>query len=118
MGNDTFTVYCNMDTPHAPILSLFAPDFDTCMDACTSYTKYISLDFRHSFSNATNATCDGVSFIPYWTSKKSALAGNAPGNCYLKPGPLSLQMLKIPKISTECHSALVVGNATSMGCDT
>jgi hypothetical protein len=113
LGNNTFEVWCRTDTPHKPILSLFTEDFDTCMDACASYSTYTSSDFGIYVNGSSNSTCQGVSFIPLWTNKSSALVGKAPGNCYLKPGPLSLSSLKVPKIGTECHAAFVIPDGLS-----
>jgi hypothetical protein len=96
-------MYCNRDTPGGPLLSLFAADFNTCMDACSAYTKYEPSMFG---SNA-NTTCAGVSFIPLWTAKANASAGGAPGNCYLKPAPQNVSGLSVPNIGTEVHAAIL-----------
>ncbi|KAK3307119.1 uncharacterized protein B0T15DRAFT_165450 [Chaetomium strumarium] len=98
-----FTRYCNKDAPNTPLLSLFTADFDTCMDACAAYTKYVP----GSFENTANATCAGVSFIPAWTSKTTATKGTAPGNCYLKGGPQNETGLNTPNIGVACHAAIL-----------
>ncbi|KAG7132628.1 hypothetical protein HYQ46_009447 [Verticillium longisporum] len=80
----TFTMFCNSNAPpYAPLLALAVPDFDRCMDACASYTKYIKETFE-SDSDSVNATCTAVSFVPGWTSKEAAVDANAEGNCFLK----------------------------------
>jgi hypothetical protein len=110
LGALKFTRYCNKDTPKAPLLSLFTPDFDTCMDACASYTVHLPSDFPggDTGSASSNTTCAAVSFIPAWTNRTTALAGTAPGNCYLKPGPQNATGLTTPNIGTDCHAAVLV----------
>jgi len=75
------------------------------MDACAAYNKYVS---SNTNSSARNTTCEAVSFIPAWTSKTTANAGKAPGNCYLKPGPQNLTALETPQIGVACHAGLMV----------
>ncbi|KAI1369709.1 hypothetical protein F5Y08DRAFT_101184 [Xylaria arbuscula] len=82
----TFKIFCNNDAPNAPLSSLFVGNFDDCIDACASYSAYTSGNFPN-VSNSKNFTCSAVSFIPDWTNRTTALSANAPGNCYLKPGP-------------------------------
>ncbi|KAL1869857.1 hypothetical protein Daus18300_005317 [Diaporthe australafricana] len=101
-GNFSYTIQCNKDATGGPLMSLFAADFDTCMDHCASYGHYMPELFG---SNATNTTCGGVSFIPLWTPKAEALKGGAPGNCYLKPEQSG--DLNDPNIGTECHAAVL-----------
>ncbi|POS75774.1 hypothetical protein DHEL01_v205825 [Diaporthe helianthi] len=101
-GNWSFTIQCNKDAKGGPLIALFAPDFDTCMDHCASYNQYIPNLFG---SNDTNTTCGGISFIPLWTPKAEALKGSAPGNCYLKPTQTG--DLDTPNIGTECHAAVL-----------
>ncbi|KAK8042476.1 hypothetical protein PG994_012959 [Apiospora phragmitis] len=63
---------------------------------------------RRNFANTTsnrNKTCSGVTFVPGWTDRETALDGSAPGNCYLKPGPQSKSKLTIPNNGQETHSA-------------
>lgn len=103
LGGLQFTIYCNKDTPHNPIMSLFTADINTCMDACAAYSKYIPTNF----GNSTKTTCFGVSFIPLWTTKAGATAGTAPGNCYLKPGPINETSLTTPNIGTEVHAGIL-----------
>ncbi|KAK3940669.1 hypothetical protein QBC46DRAFT_363943 [Diplogelasinospora grovesii] len=107
LGGLKFTKYCNMDTPNAPLLSLFTADFDTCMDACAAFTKYEP----PIFGNNINTTCAAVSFIPLWTNKVNATGGGAPGNCYLKPGPQNETALHVPNIGTECHAGILTGGS-------
>jgi len=85
-------------------MSLFTADFNTCMDACSGYSKAL-----HKTFNVTNynTTCGGVSFVPLWTDKKNATSGKAPGNCYLKPTPQSANSLPTPSIGTEVHAAIL-----------
>ncbi|KAI2466260.1 hypothetical protein F4781DRAFT_359944 [Annulohypoxylon bovei var. microspora] len=102
-----FKIYCNSDAPNNPLSSLFVGDFNDCMDACASYSFYIPSDFS---TNATsnNATCAGVSYIPAWTNRTTAVAGDAPGNCYLKPGPQNQTALNNPNIGgSAVHAAIL-----------
>jgi hypothetical protein len=96
-------MFCNSDAANTPLMSLFVPDFNGCMDACASYSSSLPA----KFGTSRNTTCAGVSFIPLWTNKDAALAGGAPGNCYLKPSPQSRSNLTVPNIGTECHAAIV-----------
>ena len=59
------------------------------------------------FAKNENTTCTGVSFIPLWTVKDDAEKGGAPGNCYLKAGPIKESDLEFPNIGTECHAAIL-----------
>ncbi|CAK7227849.1 hypothetical protein SBRCBS47491_006708 [Sporothrix bragantina] len=104
LGQQTFTIHCNMDTQGAPLMSLFTPDFDTCMDTCSGYSKGLHKTFNVT---NTNTTCGGVSFVPLWTNKANATAGKAPGNCYIKPSPLTTSNLTTVTISTEVHAAIL-----------
>ncbi|GAB1318856.1 Apple domain-containing protein [Madurella fahalii] len=106
-GGLRFTRYCNRDAPNSPLLSMFTADFDTCMDACAAYTSYLP----GSFGNVENSTCEAVSFIPAWTNKTTAEAGDAPGNCYLKGGPQTEDGLNIPNIGVDCHAAILTPGA-------
>ncbi|KAM7206891.1 hypothetical protein V8F20_002597 [Naviculisporaceae sp. PSN 640] len=106
LGSQTFTMACGKDTIHDPLLGLFVSNFQTCMDACTSYSKYVPGTF--DLPRNVNSTCGAVSFIPLWTNREMAFEGGAPGNCYLKPGPMVLADLRTANIGTECHSAVLV----------
>lgn len=88
-------------------MALFASDFDTCMDACASYSMYLP----KTFPNSNLTTCGGVSFIPLWTTKADALEGHAPGNCYLKPLPQTVTGLNVPNAGTEVHAAILRGGS-------
>ncbi|KXH68214.1 hypothetical protein CSAL01_13129 [Colletotrichum salicis] len=90
----------NKNAPNSPLMSLFTANFDNCMDACAAFTNY-----EPGFEG--NATCAGVSFIPLWTTREGAVAGSAPGNCYLKPGNQTKSSLETPNIGTECHAAIM-----------
>ncbi|KAL7912169.1 hypothetical protein GGI35DRAFT_444572 [Trichoderma velutinum] len=94
-----FTMYCNQDTNNPAIYSLFAKDFNGCMDACAGWNSY---------NTTTKGTCVAVSFIPSWSFAKNAQEGGAPGDCYLKSGTLSKALLKAANIGTECHAALLL----------
>ncbi|KAH0526344.1 hypothetical protein TsFJ059_009677 [Trichoderma semiorbis] len=98
-GKPHFTMYCNKDTNNPAIYSVFAKDFNGCMDACAAWNSY---------NTTTKGTCVAVSFIPSWSFAKNAQSGGAPGDCYLKSGTLSLGLLKNPNIGTECHAALLL----------
>ena len=97
-GKPHFTMYCNKDTINPTMLSVFAPDFNGCMDACAAWNYY----------NTTKGDCVAVSFIPAWGNIAVAVAGGAPGDCYLKPGPQTKANLSTPNIGTECHAAIVL----------
>ncbi|KAK2013122.1 hypothetical protein LZ32DRAFT_273721 [Colletotrichum eremochloae] len=99
-GKRTFVQFCNSNAPNPPLMSLFTANFDNCMDACAAFTSY-----EPGFNG--NATCQGVSFIPLWTTREGAVKGKAPGNCYLKPGPQTRDGLETPNIGTECHAAIM-----------
>ncbi|KZL73816.1 hypothetical protein CT0861_07710, partial [Colletotrichum tofieldiae] len=99
-GKRTFVQFCNSNAPNPPLMSLFTADFNNCMDACAAFSSY-----EPGFNG--NATCEGVSFIPLWTTRAGAVAGKAPGNCYLKPGPQTRAGLETPNIGTECHAAII-----------
>ena len=101
LGALRYTIYCNRDSKPAPLFSLFTPDFETCMDACAAYTRYIP----ERFGAGANTTCGAVSFIPAWTDKTVAFDGRAPGNCYLKP-TLNATSLVVSTIGVDCHSAV------------
>ncbi|KAI1208400.1 uncharacterized protein F4807DRAFT_150827 [Annulohypoxylon truncatum] len=101
-----FKIYCNSDAPNNPLSSLFVGDFDDCIDACASYSFYIPSDFSNN-ATSNNATCAGVSFIPAWTNRTFAVEGNAPGNCYLKPGPQNETALNNPNIGSAVHAAIL-----------
>lgn len=102
-GSSKFTMFCNRDTDKPPLLGLFVSNFNTCMDACASWTKYLPDDMT---STASNLTCGAVSFIPLWTDKTHAKDGGAPGNCYLKAAPFNESSLLVRDIGTEVHSAI------------
>ncbi|CAK7202460.1 hypothetical protein SEUCBS139899_005183 [Sporothrix eucalyptigena] len=104
LGQQTFTIHCNRDTQGAPLMSLFTADFDACMDTCSGYSKGLHKTFNVT---NTNTTCGGVSFVPLWTNKVNATAGKAPGNCYIKPSPLTTSNLTTVTISTEVHAAIL-----------
>ncbi|KAI1133696.1 hypothetical protein F5Y10DRAFT_228366 [Nemania abortiva] len=103
----TYTIFCNSDAPNPPLQSLFVGNFDDCIDACASYTTYTSGNFPRLTSSA-NFTCSGVSFIPDWTNRTTALSQNAPGNCYLKPGPQNSTALTHPDPNgVAVHAAIL-----------
>ncbi|KAI1775062.1 hypothetical protein F4818DRAFT_59732 [Hypoxylon cercidicola] len=105
-NRDTYRIYCNSDAPNAPLSSLFVANFDDCIDACASYSFYIPMDFSTN-STSGNATCAGVSYIPAWTNRTVAFDGDAPGNCYLKPGPQNQTALNNPNIGSAVHAAIL-----------
>ncbi|KAL7935213.1 hypothetical protein V8C35DRAFT_298800 [Trichoderma chlorosporum] len=98
-GKPQFTMYCDKDTNNGALYSVFATDFNGCMDACAGWNSY---------NTSTKGTCVAVSFIPSWSIEKNAVAGGAPGDCYLKPGTASTAILKTANIGTECHAAVLV----------
>lgn len=106
-GRLTYTIFCDSDAPNPPLQSLFAGNFDDCIDACASYSVYTAGNFPNTKSNG-NFTCSGVSFIPDWTNRTTALEVNAPGNCYLKPGPQNSTALTHPSSSgPRVHAAIL-----------
>ncbi|KAI8629325.1 hypothetical protein F5Y19DRAFT_432259 [Xylariaceae sp. FL1651] len=104
-GKPTYKIYCNNDAPNPPLQSLFVGNFDDCMDACTAYSAYTAGNFPDETSSA-NFTCSAVSFIPAWTNRTFAVEQNAPGNCYLKPGPQNTTALKTSQPGAV-HAALL-----------
>jgi hypothetical protein len=97
--NANFTMYCEKDTINTPLYSLFAINFNGCMDACAGWNHY----------NSTAGTCLAVSFIPSWSVAATALTGGAPGDCYLKPGPITSKNLTAPNIGGgEVDAALLI----------
>lgn len=118
----TFTIYCNKDATAPPIMAIFAYDFDSCMDACASYSNYVSANVKtlNLTSNATSssssgnetevepiwAKCYGVSFLPIWWDRDKAQQDDAPGNCYLKHGPQNQTSLD-PQSNLEVHAGII-----------
>ncbi|KAI1122778.1 hypothetical protein F5Y10DRAFT_67333 [Nemania abortiva] len=87
-GSPSFKILCNTEINMNPVQSLFVSNFDDCIDACASYSFYTAGNFPDA-APSNNLTCNAVSFVTQWTNRSVALQNNAPGNCYLKPGPLS-----------------------------
>ncbi|KAI1161095.1 hypothetical protein F5B18DRAFT_629899 [Nemania serpens] len=107
-GKLTYTIFCNSDAPNPPLQSLFAGNFDDCIDACASYSVYTAGNFPNTKSG--NFTCSGVSFIPDWANRTTAVEVNAPGNCYLKPGPQNSTALTHPSSGgPKVHAAILQG---------
>ncbi|KAI0096787.1 hypothetical protein GGR51DRAFT_492002 [Nemania sp. FL0031] len=102
-GSPSFKILCNTDIGISPVQSLFVSNFDDCIDACASYSFYTAGNFPGSSPSDNNLTCNAVSFITQWTNRSVALSNNAPGNCYLKPGPLANASLS----GGEVHIALL-----------
>ncbi|KAJ1333241.1 hypothetical protein MN608_03231 [Microdochium nivale] len=108
-GKKSYTIYCNANAPNVPVMNLFVGTFDDCIDACASWSMFAPQLLSDPASNS-NTTCVGVSFIPYWTNRTIAIAGTAPGNCYLKPGPLNRTVLLSPDIGRQAvHAAILAG---------
>ncbi|KAI0538000.1 hypothetical protein GGR58DRAFT_321689 [Xylaria digitata] len=106
----TFKIYCNSDAPNPPLQSFFVGNFDDCIDACSSYSAYTAGNFPR-ISTSANFTCSGVSFIPDWTNRTTAQSVNAPGNCYLKPGPQNSTALTHPSVDGPAvHAAILQAN--------
>ncbi|KAL7791880.1 hypothetical protein V8C37DRAFT_402747 [Trichoderma ceciliae] len=100
-ASTNFTIHCNKDTINAPLFSIFAPNFNGCMDACAAWNT--------AYSKTTTNTCVAVSFVPSWSVVATALAGHAPGDCYLKPGPQTSKNLTTPNIGGgEVHAAILL----------
>lgn len=98
-GKPHFTMYCDKDTINNSLLSVFATNFNGCMDACAAWNSY---------NTTTKGACVAVSFIPSWSILANAVSGGAPGDCYLKPGPQTKANLRTPNIGTECHAAIII----------
>ncbi|KAK2605945.1 hypothetical protein QQS21_003671 [Conoideocrella luteorostrata] len=96
-NNASYTMYCNRNAPKDPLFSLFTADFSGCIEACTAWNNY----------NSTKKGCTAVSFIPPWTSIASALSVNAPGDCYLKPGPQTKTGLEVASVKDGAHAAIL-----------
>lgn len=108
LGQLRYRIYCSSDyardtTKTKDLAAIFTPDFEGCMDACASWTKYVvpKADSKNSTWN-----CEAVSFIPAWTNRSTAEAGGASGNCYLKPGPVSIDKLGNNTLKINVHAAL------------
>ncbi|KAI0525861.1 hypothetical protein F5B22DRAFT_588072 [Xylaria bambusicola] len=106
----TFKIFCNSDAPNPPLQSFFVGTFDDCIDACASYSAYTSGNFP-DVSSSSNFTCSGVSFIPDWTNRTTALSVNAPGNCYLKPGPQKSTGLTHPSAEGPAVHAAIISSS-------
>ncbi|KAI0467713.1 hypothetical protein F4859DRAFT_493391 [Xylaria cf. heliscus] len=106
LGRQTFKIYCNSNAPIAPLLSLFVGNFDDCIDACAFYSSDMPGNFPN-VSRSTNTTCAAVSYIPAWTNRTTAMSNNAPGNCYLKPGPQNATALEQPQNGGIVHAAIL-----------
>ncbi|KAI0408971.1 hypothetical protein F4802DRAFT_306669 [Xylaria palmicola] len=102
----TFKIFCNSDAPNPPLQSFFVGNFDDCMDACASYSAYTAGNFP-DIETSANFTCSGVSFVTAWTNRTEANSVNAPGNCYLKPGPQNSTALTHPGGDTTVHAAIL-----------
>ncbi|KAI0450063.1 hypothetical protein F5B21DRAFT_448585 [Xylaria acuta] len=108
----TFKIYCNANAPISPLLSLFVGNFDDCIDACAFYSTYTALNFPN-VSSTRNTTCAGVSYLPEWTNRTTAMINNAPGNCYLKPGPQNATALEQPQGGGVVHAAIFLSQFTA-----
>ncbi|KAI1747096.1 hypothetical protein F4782DRAFT_451160 [Xylaria castorea] len=106
LGRPTFKIYCDANAPNPPLLSLFVGDFDDCIDACAFYSSYTPGNFPN-VTSTTNTTCVGVSYLPDWTNRTTAMMNNAPGNCYLKPGPQTAGGLEQPQGGGVVHAAIL-----------
>ncbi|KAJ4258205.1 hypothetical protein NW762_008351 [Fusarium torreyae] len=94
-NNAKFTMYCNTNAPRDPLFSVFAGTFHACIEACSNWNN----------NNKTKAdTCEGVSFVPFWADIDKAAGNDAPGDCYLKPGPQSKGKLDD---APDTHAALL-----------
>ncbi|KAK4199187.1 hypothetical protein QBC40DRAFT_340721 [Triangularia verruculosa] len=86
-GKVTFRRYCNQKTISDPIYAMHTPDFETCLEACASWSQAVPYVFSDvSDKNRANVTCSAVNFVPKWTDKKESAKRQARGNCYLKSG--------------------------------
>lgn len=103
LGSARFTMRCNKDVNAPNLMSLFASDFNACMDSCSAWTMYAP----KMFGNGDNSTCTGVSFIPLWTTQSAALKGSAPGNCYLKKTKLDSSAFKDANAGTPVLGAIL-----------
>ncbi|KAH8163150.1 hypothetical protein CIB48_g5102 [Xylaria polymorpha] len=106
LNRATFKIYCNANAPIAPLLSLFVGTFDDCIDACAFYSVDMATNFPN-VSSTRNTTCFGLSYLPEWTNRTLARSLNAPGNCYLKPGPQNATALEQPQDGGIVHAAIL-----------
>ncbi|KAK3956225.1 hypothetical protein QBC32DRAFT_157043 [Pseudoneurospora amorphoporcata] len=108
LGQLRYRIYCSSDyardtTKKNDSIAIFTADFEGCMDACAAWTKYV---VPKADSKDANWNCEAVSFIPAWTNRATAEAGGSSGNCYLKPGPVSIDKLRNNTINVDVHAAL------------
>ena len=84
---------------------MFTPDFETCLDACASWTKSMRAVMGE---DNTNTTCAGAHFVPLWSNKTEAYKHNARGNCFLARGPQTREGLRASTKGSPCHSGIMV----------
>ena len=94
-------MFCNQDTKEDPITALFVADFNLCMEACSSWNRYVREQPARK-----EKKCKAVTFIPSWSNTAKSLKAELPGDCYLKPPPQSRSNLQ-KQGDIELHSAII-----------
>ncbi|KAK4177136.1 hypothetical protein QBC36DRAFT_139233 [Triangularia setosa] len=112
-GKVTFRRYCNQKTVSEPIYAMHTPDFETCLEACASWSQALPYVFSDvSDRNRVNITCSAVNFVPKWTDKNESARKQARGNCYLKSGEQTEEKsLRASASDTVSHAAIVIKQA-------
>jgi hypothetical protein len=94
-------MFCNKDTKGDPITALFTSNFNLCMEACSSWNRYVREQDR-----GNDQKCRAVTFVPSWSNIATSLKNKLSGDCYLKRAPQSRANLPNQK-ETELHSAII-----------
>ncbi|VBB84757.1 Putative protein of unknown function [Podospora comata] len=113
-GNVVFRRYCNQKTTSVPIYAMHTPDFETCLEACASWSQALPYAFSDvSDMNRVNVTCSAVNFVPKWTDKKESARKQSRGNCYFKSGEQTEEKSLRSSIgdTTVSHAAIVIKQA-------
>ncbi|KAK0726294.1 hypothetical protein B0T21DRAFT_385596 [Apiosordaria backusii] len=112
-GKVTFRRYCNQKTISDPIYAMHTPDFETCLEACASWSQALPYVFADvSDKNRVNVTCSAVNFVPKWTDKNESARKQARGNCYLKSGEQTEEKsLRASGSDPVGHTAIVIKQA-------
>ncbi|KAK0667812.1 hypothetical protein QBC41DRAFT_132625 [Cercophora samala] len=113
-GKVMFRRYCNQKTTSEPIYAMHTPDFETCLEACASWSQALPYVFSDvSDKNRVNVTCSAVNFVPKWTDKKESARKQSRGNCYFKSGEQTEEKSLKSSVgdSMVSHSAIVFRQA-------
>jgi hypothetical protein len=101
-----FVRHCNREPIDFPMFGMLTQDFETCMDACASWT-WKGADVIGA--DKLNSKCGGVRFVPAWTNRTEAYNKQARGNWFLQAGRQTMDKLKKPNLAdgVTCHAGLV-----------